>query len=89
MPYLGVAWKIQRREGLTSFFEEVGVFEDIAATNFISNRQSARPLRTRPHKRVTLIMVGFFTTEAASKSKHIRREELIRLENTHVFGNDS
>ena len=28
-------------------------------TRFLmSNRQGARPLRTRPHKRVTLIMVG-------------------------------
>ena len=42
-----------------------------------SNRQRARPLRTRPHKRVTLIMVGFSTTEATIKSKNFRREELI------------
>ena len=50
----------------------------------LTNRQRARPLRTRPHKRVTLIMVGLFTTEATIKSKHYRREEFILMEK-HMF----
>ena len=33
-------------------------------------------------KGITLIRVGFFTTEAAIKSKRSRREELIPMENT-------
>ena len=45
----------------------------------ISNRQRARPLRTHPHKRVTLIMAGFLATEATIKSKHFRREERLFL----------
>ena len=50
-----------------------------------NNRQRAHPLRTRPHKRVTLIMVGLFTTDATIKSKHFRREELVLLEEKHMF----
>ena len=46
----------------------------------LSNRWRARSLRTRPHKTVTLIMVGLFTTEATIKIKHFRREELNRME---------
>ena len=57
---------------------------DLARGSSASNRQSARPLRTRPYKRVTLIMVGFFTTEATIKIKHFRREELIAMEK-HMF----
>ena len=38
-------------------------------------------------QQVTLIMVGFFMTEATIKSKHFRREELHQMEDTHVFGN--
>ena len=50
----------------------------------VGNRQRARPLRTRPHKRVTLIMVGLFTTEATIKVKHIRRGELYLMQQ-HMF----
>ena len=46
----------------------------------LSNSQGARSPRARPHKRVTLITVGLFTTEATIKIKHSRREELIRME---------
>ena len=35
--------------------------------------QRAPSLRARPHRRVTMIMVGFFTTEATIKIKHARR----------------
>ena len=38
--------------------------------------------RTRPGKRVTIIMVGFVTTEATIKMKHF-------MEDTHIFGNNS
>ena len=34
----------------------------------MSNRQRARPLRTRPHKRVTMIMVGFSRLKQPSRS---------------------
>ena len=33
-------------------------------------------------------MVGVFSAEATIKIKHFGREELIQMENTHVFGND-
>ena len=46
--------------------------------------EAPRALRTRPHKRVTLIR-GFLTTDATIKSKHFRREELTQIENTHMF----
>ena len=49
-------------------------------SSFLSNCERARPLRTRPHKRVTLIMIGLFTTEATIKIKHFRGEELILME---------
>ena len=39
----------------------------------LSNRQRARPLRARSHKRVTLIMVRVITTETTIKSNHFRR----------------
>ena len=41
----------------------------LQVTISLSNRQRARPLRTCPHKRVTLIMVGFSRPEAI-KSKN-------------------
>ena len=41
--------------------------------NLINNRQRARSLRSCPHRRVTLIMVGLFTTEAAIKIKRFKR----------------
>ena len=42
-----------------------------------SDQQQPEGLLTeaRPHKRVTLIMVGFFTTEATIKIKHFRRDQ--------------
>ena len=40
-----------------------------------SNSQRVRSQRARPQKRVTLIMVAFFTTEATIKIKHFRRED--------------
>ena len=43
-----------------------------------------RPLRARQHKRVTLNMVWFVTTEATIKSKHSGREELFLIEK-HMF----
>ena len=60
---------------LTSVFETVlpetvfGLFPNLERLlgSFLplqSNRQRARSLRARPHKTVTLIMVGFFMTEA-------------------------
>ena len=55
----------------------------------LSNRQRAHPLRAHPYKRVTLIMVGVFTTEATIKSKHFRREELILMEKHTRFGQRS
>ena len=36
----------------------------------INNSWRARSLRTRPHKRVTMIMVGLFTTEANNAKTH-------------------
>ena len=56
----------------------------------LSNRQRARPQRSRPHKRVTPdhgFMVGLFTSDATIKSKHFRREEIVSNGETHVFGN--
>ena len=32
-------------------------------------------------------MLGLFTIEATIKIKHIKRDELILVENTHDFGN--
>ena len=57
----------------------------IRRLEMLSNRHRARPLRARPHKRVTLTMVGFFTNAATIKSKHFRREELIRSGKKHMF----
>ena len=39
----------------------------------ISNSRMARSLRTRPRKRVTMIMVGLFTTEASIRMRQFRR----------------
>ena len=51
---------------------------------FISNCQRARSLRTRPYKKVTLIMVGLFTTEATTKIKHLG-DELLLMKKTLMF----
>ena len=37
----------------------------------------AHSLSARPHEGVTLIMVGFLTTEATTKIKHFKREYII------------
>ena len=39
----------------------------------LSNSRRAHSLSTHPHKRVTMVMVGCFTTQAAIKIKHFRR----------------
>ena len=39
----------------------------------VSDSRRASSLRTHPHKRVTMIMIGFFKTEATIKIKHSRR----------------
>ena len=49
----------------------------------------ARSLRACPHERFTLIMVGFFTTKATIKIKHLMKEELIRMEKYTVLGTHS
>ena len=46
---------------------------------------SLSPALCVPNKRVTLIVVGFFTTEATFKSRHFRREELFLMEKTRMF----
>ena len=48
----------------------------------VSNGQRACSLRARPHKRVTLIMVGFFTTDgktAASWGEGLKKKNSPRL----------
>ena len=40
---------------------------------WLSNGQRARSLRTRPQKRVSMKMVGLFTTKATIKMMHFRR----------------
>ena len=54
----------------------------------LSNRWRACSLRTRPHKRVTMIMVGLFTTKVTIKVTHFRRGAHSNGGNT-CFGNDS
>ena len=55
----------------------------------LSNNRRTCSLRARPHKRVTMTMVGLFTAEAPPSRSLTLGEELIRMEETHVFGNDS
>ena len=51
----------------------------------LSHSWWAGSLRTRPHKRVAMIMARFFTTEARSRSGTLG-EKLSRMEETHVLG---
>ena len=39
----------------------------------LSNSSRARPLRNRPHKRLTMIMVGPFMTDSTIKIEHFKR----------------
>ena len=47
-----------------------------------SHSRRARSLRTRPHKTITMIMVGFLTTEATIKIKHFTKGVLSNGGNT-------
>ena len=50
---------------------------------FRSNDRRAPSLRVRPQKRVTMKMVGLFTTEATIRIKDFWKEELIQWK--HIF----
>ena len=55
--------------------ETVGIIGTISSLIFLalnSNSQRSRSLRAHPHMRVTLIMVGLSTTEAAIKIKQFK-----------------
>ena len=65
--------------------KKIYVYVPFSCLSFFSNHQRARPLRARPQKRVTLMMLGFFATEAPIRSKHFRREELIQMEKHECF----
>ena len=46
----------------------------VEGSAFLSNSRRARRLKTRPQKRVTMIMVGFFNTEATNTSRTLGEE---------------
>ena len=57
-------------------------------TSKTSNSRRARSLRTRPHKRVTMIMAGFCTAEATPSRSNTLGEELFRMKE-HMGGSGS
>ena len=60
--------------------QKIGVKQSFGPNIWVSNRQRARSLRTRPHKRVTLIMVGFSRLKQPPSRSSTWGDELILVE---------
>ena len=64
-------------------------FEGHLCACYLKQWLEARSLRTRPQKRVTMIMAGAFHNWSNHQNQALLGEELIRMEETHVLGNNS